>query len=59
MVDRIHELDLKIQTKIAENYQAVRKAFLALDKDFDGYVTIEDFLAYFGPEQSIEYEDLL
>lgn len=42
---------------MSENYQTVRKAFLALDKDFDGAVTIEDFLHYFGTEP-LEYEDL-
>jgi Ca2+-binding EF-hand superfamily protein len=35
----------------------VRKAFLALDKDFDGFVTIEDFLHYFGTDP-LEFEDL-
>ena len=57
LAERIKRLDAKIQTKLSENYQTVRKAFLALDKDFDGAVTIEDFLHYFGTEP-LEYEDL-
>jgi len=28
----------------------VRKAFLFLDKDFDGFVTIEDFMNYNGTD---------
>ena len=57
MADRVTKLDLKVQTKIAGNYNKVRKAFLALDRDFDGFVTIEDFLHYFGTDP-LEYEDL-
>jgi hypothetical protein len=36
----------------------VRKAFLALDSDYDGYITIEDMLRYFGSDLKIEYDDL-
>ena len=46
-----------MQTKISDNYKTLRKAFLSFDKDFDGFVTIEDFLHYFATEP-IEFEDL-
>lgn len=58
MVQRLKELDDMIKLKISKNYFQVRKAFLALDRDFDGFVTIEDFLHYFGPSENIIYEDL-
>lgn len=48
LAERIKQLDLQIQTKISGNLRTLREAFLALDKDFDGVVTIEDFLHYFG-----------
>ena len=57
LAERIKRLDSKIQTKLSENYQTVRKAFLALDRNFDGVVSIEDFMHYFGTEP-FEYGDL-
>ena len=37
----------------------MRKAFLALDKDFDGFITVEDFMHYFGPDHKmIDYQVL-
>lgn len=37
----------------------MRKAFLFLDKDFDGQVTIEDFANYNATDHDMEYDDLL
>lgn len=39
------------------NYDSVRKAFLALDADHDGYIRVEDFLRGFG-ENEINFHDL-
>jgi len=36
----------------------VRKAFLILDTDYDGFITIEDLLKYFANETEIDYDDL-
>lgn len=36
----------------------MRKAFLALDLDHDGFITTEDILKYFGNEKDINYADL-
>ncbi len=36
----------------------MRKAFLALDSDYDGYITVEDILRYFGQEKDLNYNDL-
>ena len=36
----------------------MRKAFLALDSDYDGYITIEDILKYFGNETDLNFNDL-
>lgn len=48
LAERIKVLDIGIQTKISENYNAVRKAFLDMDRDFDGLLTAEDFLHSFA-----------
>jgi len=36
----------------------VRKAFLALDADFDGFITVEDILKYFGTDTDLNYNEL-
>lgn len=36
----------------------MRKAFLALDSDYDGFITVEDILKYFGNETDLNFNDL-
>jgi Ca2+-binding EF-hand superfamily protein len=36
----------------------VRKAFLDLDTDHDGYISVEDVLRYFGTDNEFSYQDL-
>jgi len=36
----------------------VRKAFLALDTNFDGYVEVEDILRHFGDDSTLNFNDL-
>lgn len=36
----------------------MRKAFLALDQDFDGFITVEDILKYFGTDTDLNYNEL-
>lgn len=47
-----------MKLKFSNCYESVRKAFLALDSDYDGYITVEDILRYFGNEKEINYNDL-
>jgi len=41
------------------NFDSVRKAFLGLDTDYDGFITVEDILRYFGQDsKEFNYNDL-
>ena len=55
---RIKDLEKHIKLKIANNYFQVRKAFLALDADFDGFITVEDLLRYMGHNEKVNYDDM-
>jgi Ca2+-binding EF-hand superfamily protein len=33
---------------MSNNYDSVRKAFLSMDTDHDGFITVEDFMRIFG-----------
>jgi len=47
-----------LKDKFSNNWESVRKAFLALDSDYDGYITVEDILRHFGQEGRVNYNDL-
>lgn len=55
---KLSRLEGLIKEKFANNWTSVRKAFLDLDNDFDGFVTAEDILRYFGKEE-IDFRDLV
>jgi Ca2+-binding EF-hand superfamily protein len=46
-----------IKDKFANNWVSVRKAFLDLDTDYDGFVTVEDLLRFFG-DKEFDFSDL-
>ena len=37
-----------MKDKFSNNWDSVRKAFLGLDTDYDGFITVEDILRNFG-----------
>jgi Ca2+-binding EF-hand superfamily protein len=45
--ERVKKLE-KILRERFSHFDSVRKAFLGLDTDYDGYITVEDILRYFG-----------
>jgi Ca2+-binding EF-hand superfamily protein len=47
-----------LRKKLSNNYDSVRKAFLALDSDHDGFITIEDFMRNFGDNKDLQFVDL-
>ena len=47
-----------MKQKLKNNYTSVRKAFLDMDADHDGLITIEDFLRNFGDNKDFSFNDL-
>jgi len=39
-----------LKDKFSKNWISVRKAFLDLDSDYDGFITVDDIIRYFGTE---------
>ena len=46
--ERVLKLEKLLKDKFSNCWESVRKAFLALDSDYDGFITVEDILRYFG-----------
>jgi len=57
VVQRLKNLEAVLKNKFVNNWVSVRKAFLDLDFDYDGYITVEDMIRFFG-SQELDYEDL-
>jgi Ca2+-binding EF-hand superfamily protein len=55
---RLRKLEAFLKDKFSKNWVSVRKAFLDLDTDHDGYISVEDVLRYFGTENEFSYQDL-
>ena len=47
-----------MRLKFSNVFESVRKAFLGLDGDRDGYITIEDILKHYGTDKDFSYNDL-
>lgn len=56
--ERLIKLETRLKTKFSNCFESVRKAFLSLDSDYDGYITVEDILKYFDNEPDINFNDL-
>jgi Ca2+-binding EF-hand superfamily protein len=59
IIGRLRNLERVLKSKFANNWDSVRKAFLDLDTDYDGFITVEDILRYFGQDsKKISFHDL-
>ena len=56
--ERLKRLERLLKVRFSNNWDSVRKAFLDLDTDYDGFITVEDILRYFGQEKDLDYNDL-
>ena len=57
--ERLRKLEKLLKDRFSNNWDSVRKAFLGLDTDYDGYITVEDILRYFGQDnKEFIFEDL-
>jgi Ca2+-binding EF-hand superfamily protein len=55
---RLKKLEAFLKDKFTKNWVSVRKAFLDLDTDYDGYISVDDIIRYFGTENEISFKDL-
>lgn len=55
---RVRKLEAKLKEKFSNYFESVQKAFLLLDQDYDGYITVEDMIKYFGNDNTLNYTDL-
>lgn len=56
--DRLMALEKRLKVKFNTCFESVRKAFLCLDNDYDGFITVEDIMKYFANETDLNYHDL-
>lgn len=56
-LDRITKVEKALRGKFGMKFDSVKKAFLSMDTDHDGYITIEDFLRNFS-DIEVSYDDL-
>ena len=60
VLSRLKNLEHLLKVRFAFNWISVRRAFLDLDYDHDGYVIGEDIMRYFGASnKEIDLNDLL
>lgn len=45
---KIKQIEEVLKERLSSNWVSVRKAFLDLDEDFDGYITAENFAKLIG-----------
>ena len=50
-------MEKALRDKFGQKFDSVKKAFLFMDADHDGYITIEDFLRNFS-DIEVSYDDL-
>jgi len=56
--ERLQKLEIFLKDKFAKSFVSVRKAFLDLDSDYDGFITVEDLIRYFGNDNDFSYQDM-
>lgn len=47
-----------LKEKLSNNWVSVRKAFLDLDSDYDGFISVEDFAKLVGGSSTFDFNIL-
>lgn len=59
LIDRMLKIEKLLKDKFSNNFISIRKAFLNLDTDYDGFITAEDIARQFGKgNQKLDFRDL-
>jgi len=59
LVSRMLKIEKLLKEKFSNNWVSIRKAFLNLDTDYDGFITAEDIARQFGKDdQKLDFRDL-
>lgn len=53
---KIRKIENELRERFANNWTSVRKAFLDVDTDYDGFIHAEDLAKFHGGD--IDYKDL-
>jgi Ca2+-binding EF-hand superfamily protein len=56
MKKEMRDLENKIRIKLKNDYTSVRKAFLNLDRDRDGFIEPTEIIRSYGNSIDIDYE---
>jgi Ca2+-binding EF-hand superfamily protein len=55
VTERLKKIDSVLKQKLRNQFVSVRKAFLSLDSDHDGFITTEDFFRCLGEMREFSY----
>ena len=59
VIARMKKIEDLLKQKFSNNWVSIRKAFLDIDMDYDGYITAEDIARQFGKDnQKLDFRDL-
>lgn len=59
VVNRMKSIEDLLKEKFSNNWTSIRKAFLDIDMDYDGFITAEDIARQFGKDnQNLDFRDL-
>lgn len=59
LVQRMLKIEKVLEDKFSSNFVSIRKAFLHLDIDYDGFITAEDIARQFSrDDQKLDFRDL-
>jgi len=55
---KLKSMEKLLKEKLSNNWVSVRKAFLDLDSDYDGFISVEDFAKLVGGSSTFDFNIL-